>query len=491
MASKTSKAKAKNPSPNSNKKSIWQLLNSLSIWVYIPILLFTFAESYPKVFDEKIDLNGDNISYYILGQALEQGEGFSNIHIADKSAHNHFPPGYPVIIATVSKLFSNDIQFIKKVNGFFLLASVVLLFLLIQKITQNNHLAFIVALFTLLNYNLLQYSVIMMSEIPFLFCSLLTLYSFMRVDFQKALTKNYLFVLSILLVAVTYYIRSTGLALFGCMVLYLLINRYWSYLATLILGFASLLLPWVLRSKSLGGNTYMKQLFKKNPYRIELGDMEIVDWFTRLWKNFERYVTREIPSGVFNYIETPNYKVDVTTNEWIIGLVIVTIMLFGLFKLKKFRLLIAFYFVCSFGILLLWPDVWYGVRFSLPLIPLFLFMFTLGVYEIFSFILSRLKVSSTSPILAYTPLILLLAAPSFTEANKKLEALSKGVYRKSYQNYFDVAKWANQNLPKEAVVSCRKIQLFHLFSGTYTTGYASTLDTEELINKLVENNEIL
>jgi len=441
--------------------------------------------SYNNVFDKKIDLNGDNVNYYILGQALEQGKGFSDIHRSNERAHTHFPPGYPAIIAVTSKLFSSDIPFIKKTNGFFLLASVMLLFLIVYQITQNVHLSFIVALFTILNYNLLHYSVIMMSEIPFLFFTLLSLHVLTKVNFQKTLSKNYLFFLAILLVAASYYIRSMGLALFASIALYLLVKRYWQYLITFVAGFTALIIPWTIRSKSLGGSSYIGQLIRKNPYRSELGNMELMDWPVRFWNNFERYVTREIPSGVFNYIGAPNYKTEITSSEWIIGLLILAVMLFGLFRLKKFRLLITLYFTCSFGILLLWPDAWFGIRFSLPLVPLFLLTFLTGMYELVIMVLTITKTLPSSPVITLSPLIFLFAIPSFAEPNKKLEEFTEKPYDARYQNYFDVAKWAKLNTPEKAVISCRKDQLFYVFSNRYSIGYGNSLDAEKFIEDLV------
>ena len=56
-------------------------------YVYGAILLLTFFNIYSKVFDEKVDLNGDNVSYYILGQSIATGQGYSNI-FSNHTTHN-------------------------------------------------------------------------------------------------------------------------------------------------------------------------------------------------------------------------------------------------------------------------------------------------------------------------------------------------------------------------------------------------------------------
>ena len=59
------------------------------------------------VFDASIDLGGDNAGYYILGKALHEGFGYTNIHLPGMPPAQHFPPGYPLILSllmTVSML---------------------------------------------------------------------------------------------------------------------------------------------------------------------------------------------------------------------------------------------------------------------------------------------------------------------------------------------------------------------------------------------------
>ena len=479
MASKKRKDQAE-------KKSLFERFNAVSKWVYLPVLFFTFISFYNQSFDKKVDLNGDNVSYYILSQAIADGEGFTNIHQPQQTAHNHYPPGYPFILATASTLFTDNIDFLKKVNGFFLILSIGLIFFIVLEITENTHLAFVVSLFCILNYHLLRYSVIMMSEVPFLFFSTLVLWLLLKTDFEKAIKTNYTFLGLVLVLAATYYIRSTGLALFGGIALFLLIKKHWSYLIGLVGGFIALILPWFIRSQSLGGSSYAKQLVRKNPYRPELGTMELSDWFTRFWENLQRYITREIPSGLFNYISTPQYKEEITTEEWVIGLLILAVILFGLFRLKRFFYILLFYFGASFAILLLWPDVWYGIRFVLPLIPFLLFLFTYGLQQLFVLIAQLAKNQKFQTAAFYLPLFLVVFVPSYTEPLEKLELIGKANYTKAYNNYFNLAKWIRINTESDAVTSCRKGQLFYLYSKKPTVGYLNTLNAEELVEDLAE-----
>ncbi|WP_321288193.1 hypothetical protein [uncultured Sunxiuqinia sp.] len=477
--SKSVKTKKK----NKIDKKVW---DKVFVIVYVLILVVSFFKTYDRIFDKKINLGGDNAAYYILGNAIESGQGFTNIHTKEKVAHNHFPPGYPAVIAAVSTIFTNDILFIKKVNGFFLLASIGLLFLILYELSGSIHVAFITSLISLLNYHLLSYSVIMMSEIPFLFFSLLSIWLVTKLNLNKVFYKNPLFPLLLVTIAITYYIRSTGLALVIGIVAYLAFKKKWAYIATLIGSFFLAIFPWYLRNKELGGNAYVKQLIRKNPYRPELGQMEFGDWFTRFWHNLERYITREVPSGTFNFIPNANYKEAISSTEWVIGLAIVAIMLFGLFRTKKYFNLIFFYLASYFGILLLWPEVWYGVRFMLPLIPLFTFLFIHGIIELLTLTAQRiLKLKKPQVVQIAVVILVLISSSSYaSKAVDLLEKKAESTYPDKYKNYFELAEWIKANAPDSAVTCCRKGQLFFLFSNKYVTGYKNTLDTEEQIEYL-------
>lgn len=447
--------------------------------IYSVILLVAFFVSYVAVFDKKIDLNGDDTNYYFLGKAIASGKGYTNIHEFGQSPHNHFPPGYPVIIAGICKFFSDDLGFVKGVNGFFLLASIVLLCLITWKIRQNIHLTFLVALLSLLNGHLLEYSVNTMSEVPFMFFSLLCILLTLNTSFEKPVYKNHLFGLLVICLSFTYHIRSTGIAMLIGVLAYLVLKKNWSYTVACLAGFVLLALPWYIRGSGLGGNSYLGQLVMKNAYRPELGKMELTDWLQRIGNNMLRYVSREIPSGIEGM--KIDYDAPVHVMETIKGAIMVQMILFGLWLLKrKTENLLSFFMLSYMAILFLWPGVWVGVRFLLPLLPLLLFLLFNGLFETVRWTLSKLKVKNYQTITAVV--ILLVAAmliKSYAHPIKELKKAAKNDFPANYKNYFDLAAWAKANTPDSSVFCCRKREMFFLYSGRLTTGYLPTVNTEE------------
>ena len=183
-------------------------------WPYL-LLIGVFLLIYPAIFDKKIDLGGDNAGYYILGKALSQGEGYTDIHLPERTPANHFPPGYPVIVSAFL-FFSDSLVFQNLVNGFFFLGSVLLLYRLFEETTRNKTIALLGAAFALLNGHLLRSATIMMSEVPFLFFSLLVLHALLRWErSEKPFWKSRLFWAVIVFSVASYHIRTAGIALVG------------------------------------------------------------------------------------------------------------------------------------------------------------------------------------------------------------------------------------------------------------------------------------
>ncbi|EDP96325.1 glycosyltransferase family 39 protein [Kordia algicida OT-1] len=453
---------------------------------YISILLLAFLKIYSSIFDEKISLVGDNASYYILGTAIANGEGYTNIHHKEKEAHYHYPPGYPLLIAGVSKVFSNDIISIKNFNGILLFGSILLLFFLVKCLTENNNIAFAVSFITLLNYHILEYSTIMMSEIPFLFFSLVGILLTLKIDFSKPVFKNGRFVLLVICVTFSFYIRSVALALLISIAFFLLLKKHWKYLYSFIGGFALLYFPWMLRNWNAVGNTYVSQLSLKNPYQPELGTVSFSEIIDRIILNLERYITKEIPSGLVQVGDIIYDDVAVPIIIWFLGFLLLGGIAFGIYKLPKFRILIASYILAFFGLLLLWPSVWYGTRFLVPIIPLLLFLLIFGILQLL--MLLRKKVASRR-IRYFVPVTMVLILSIWTfaygkQSIPKLKEKAAGVYANNYKNYFEIAKLINKKASENTVTSVRKEGLFYLVSEKYVTGFQKTLDREAQIEYL-------
>ena len=451
--------------------------NVQSVIVVITISI-VFAGVYSNIFDKKFDLNGDNANYYILGKALATGAGYINLYDIKKKPNNHFPPGYPVIISGIIKVFGDSPASIKVANGLFLLLTLIGLYFLVKQITNRHSTAIIVTLLVLLNSHILRYSTIIMTEIPFLFFTVITLLVFIRINYNKALWQDFYLILVIVMLAVSFYIRTSGITLILSILFFLLLTKRWRHAIVIAIGVFLLVLPWQLRNQNIGGSTYINQLSMVNPYRPELGNAGLFDYVNRLGDNISRYITKELPAATLA-ITKPDYRRSATVSQWLYGILFLTLIIFGIINLKKYKLLILTYLAGTLTILWLWPDVWVGTRFILPSVPFLLLGLVNGLQEV----LLRFIPVKTNKLILWLPVVIAFLLISDI---KTLHQFAKAEPGAAWANYFNMAKWAKANLPANMVIACRKPAMFYLYSNSYTVNYMYTENAGELMADLVK-----
>lgn len=272
-----------------------------------------------------------------------------------------------------------------------------------------------------------------------------------------------------------------GVALLFGYLLYFLLKRKWQLLIFFSISFAAAAIPWVIRAQKLGGSSYVKQLKMVNPYLPELGQADIFNFTERMAGNFCRYVAREIPSAVFPAWE-PAYHTPLSFLEWFLGILILFLIAYGIYSLPRYRWLIAGYVSATLGILLLWPEVWIGVRFSIAIIPFLMLGFFHGSYAMFNRGFQTAK-QKRHP----QALWLILASFIYLTPVRALHDQAKAPYTAEWSAYFEVADWAKNNLPENKLVSTGKPGLFYLYSNSSVMRYRFAKDPAIVIADLEKN----
>ena len=446
------------------------------LWIALGFLVCYFA-----IFDSKLDLGGDNAGYYILGQSIHSGQGYTDIHLPGAPSASHFPPGYPVLLA-VFMTVSDSFDFLKWMNGLLFLGALFMLQRLFQRMTQNHILSWVVLGLTLLNAHLLRSSTILMSEIPFLFFSVATLSCLVKWrSSEKPFWQSPWFWAMLVLSSMSYHIRTAGLALIAGIGLYLLFEKKWSAAVSYGLGFIVLALPWFLRGKALGGNPYLEQLIQVNPYRPEEGILSLGGWVDRIKTNGWRYLSQEIPNGLFPKLDVV-YSQEEPTGFFLYGSLFVALIIYGSFKMPKLRMMWAGYLTASAAIFLLWPEVWFGVRFMQPLIPFLLLSAAVGAMEALKWAQIRLN----GPKWIASPYVLAGMALIQLSAVSTLRATSQDPVGSQYMNYFNLGRYVSNNLPSDAIIATYKPAMFYLYAQRPCVRFPSLEDNAAFIERLKE-----
>lgn len=431
-----------------------------------------FALVFGYIFDQKLNLGGDNASYYILAKSISSGQGYSNIHFPTPIPNTHFPPGYPLILAAFMVVGLGSITALKIITGLFLWGSLLLFYKLCNQFVASPLLAAFTAFLVLINYQVLYYSTIMMSEIPFLFFTLLAIWLFLKLDGQKNWQKLPIFYFFVLVLAFTFHLRTIGIALVLGLMLGWVFSKQWQKALAASTGFVLLSLPWFLRNANIKGSSYVQQLFMKNPYKPEEGLMFPSDWFTRIFENAKRYAGIEVPYTFFPEITVAYYGEGVQY-YYFLGIPVLALMVFGWFQISHHKTMLTAYLAATFSILLLWPEVWFGPRFMLPIFPLMALLVVLGTKGLLEKIVRR-------PIAIWWLLpILMLYLPKLAYLNY----VAKAGTLPEYKTYFNTAEWVQKNTPENAVIITRKPELFYIYAERaclnypYIVNHTAFLDT--------------
>ena len=469
--------------------------------IYIVLIGLIFLINYSKVYDNKVSLMGDNVTYLSMAKSLADGEGYRIQFLADEPLQLSYPPLYS---ATLSLFLEADVPIqeslsvAKKINGFFLLGSLIVAFLLFSKLTNNQHLAFLVCAVLLFNTHLLAYSFIVMSEMYFLFWAMLSLLFLVYEDFKEPWYKSHYFLLSIITLTLGYYTRTIGLTLFAGMIIYFIFSRKWSYLMATIVSFVVLAMPWHYYVASNGESFYVNQIFSKNPYQPELGMMNSLgDWLTRVIDNLERYLNVEFFDAVFgvksDFSQGESSDLNLSFLGLLQGVLLCVVSIYGCLKLPKFKFLILGFIIGTMAVVLCWPSVWYGPRFIIPLIPIITLCFFHGIFKLMETLNQSLKSQWKTESFSFSffsalPFFIFSIVFMIPGYNQLIETANSD-FSSKYKLYFSLAEWSSKNTSESAVIACRKPGLFYFFSNRKTIRFIDEED-EIIAYEYLKNNNI-
>jgi hypothetical protein len=511
--------------PLGEEKKFFGLSSRSLNMVMIIVISLVFWSTYSYIFDSKHDLNGDNLVYYSLGQAIHQGKGYVNIMSFNETPHTHFPPGYPFFISVLMNV-TDSAAAIKFVDGIMFFFSVLLLFSIFKKISGQVWISFVSCLIISGHPEIHRFATMMMSEMLYLFLTMLMTWIVLGVEPSTAFSeknkkKN---IIKLVVFAVCfgyiYLVRTMGasfllsvlLVLAGQSVWYLFKglkakaeNPLWwkngllSALLFLVVGIASLGIyksAWDARNASVGvtKSEYMGDFQGK----AGGGKMETTaDWTTRIKKNFELYITSWIPKAVIS----PETEVDIdaspTSSAWLGGILLFGVILLGALTLKD-KYLFILYMGITFAVLMVWQEQYSGLRYFLTVIPLVIFSFVYGLWRVIRFIYQRFFKKQPAQVWQYALCIILplLVVSHYSKGAQAQHEVAKykdwkdavNVIGPAGAEYIAACEWIGKNLPKDAVVACRKPEIFYMYSGYHKAqGILRDGKPEEILGYLIKN----
>jgi hypothetical protein len=189
----------------------------------------------------------DDAIYAVLAKSIATGQGYRLLNLPGAPNATHYPPGYPLVLAALWRLWPNfpdNIVLFKFANAFFLAGAAWATF-----VFSRRRLAWpvwgsaVAAIAGTLSIVVLLITGVVLSEPLFMVCLLAAL--LLAEQAADGVRSSSAFAAGVALGAVTL-VRTIGVAGVGALVLVLLVRRKWVPAAAAACGALILLVPWQL-----------------------------------------------------------------------------------------------------------------------------------------------------------------------------------------------------------------------------------------------------
>jgi hypothetical protein len=246
-------------------------------------------------------------------------------------------------------------------------------------------------------------------------------------------------------------------AIFG----WLALQRRWRALTVSAIALGVPALAWWMRGRGAPGS-YAAEFWLIDPYQPTLGTIGVFDLVPRAVANLVGYVTRHGPGGVVG----PGGGAVAA-----LGIALTAAALYGWVRTVRERVGPAELFLPLYaGLILLWPVVWSGDRFALPLYPLVFFYGVVAARDLAGRVPRML---GSIAMVAAMLTILVPAGGAWARAMTEARACARVVgvegpwacYGAGVAAFVEAADWAGHALPEGASVMTRKPSHFYVLSG--------------------------
>ena len=423
---------------------------------------------------------GDNAGYLSLAHSLATGAGYVEAWDPALAPHTKYPPLYPALLAGAMGLGAEAWITFKLLSLLLVTVSVMVCFAwvrdrhgVVMAMGVSAVLAFSPAFLWSTNW--------ILSDPLFLALTLACLWSFHRSE-HVAVPSRWILAGCVFAILSTF-TRTAGLPLVLAVGAALGLARHWRALAGFAVAFVAPNVFWWLRSRAGGEAQYVSEFWMIDPYQPDLGQAGIGDLGARVLENLQGYVLVHIPAGL-----SPWSGGALTA----LGLVLMAAALAGWVARIGVRWTVVELFTpLYFGLILLWPAVWSGDRFALPLYPLVLF------YAGEAILGGARRVDPRLPVAAGVIALAVLLVPSVQSWGQSVSGAITcrgvvrqvgpfGCYAEGFRQFVTASRWIGENAPDGSAVFSRKPRILYTLSGVRSRTYPLSSDPERFFREARE-----
>ena len=481
-------------------------------YIVITIVFYIFVSC--LLLNPDLPVGGDCPYYLILAQSIASGQGYKDIYYPGNPPNTSYPFFYPLLLSLILAFFPKTVIGLKFVSVIFGTASLVAIYILFSdkhhRGTQNTK--FVASDLKPVTYNLergtwnwlllllvatnlwfLGFSALIMTEMVYIFFSLMTLLLLEKYGGQSRLFDKTLFIAAFSM-AITFFTKPIALSISVAVFVHFMIKREYRKGFLLMGLWFFLISPWIYR------NIVISRTDASCNYFVQFSSgqqLSIINIGKRIIWNIVHY-SREIPSLLFPAFFLNSSRLEMPGYFWflygelnelkpsffqlphflVILLAIffcVTILWGFMFQFGKKRLIEKYVFF-YISILMLFPSRFYiysANRYLLPLLPFILDYFLRGFFSVLKKSrLSRLMIKRSSLFVIFIIFITGLLCDSWLikrnigyilDYNHLSNVERKDYYNSWYDDYFIAGEWVKKNTFAHSVVMHHYPAPFYLY----------------------------
>ncbi len=442
----------------------------------------------------------DSATYIMLGKSLITGNGFKYMDIP----HTKYPFMFPLMLSPIIGLFGRNFLLMRLLIVMMALGSIGLTFWLFRR-NFDTWLGLGIMLMTAASYPLMYECTRILSDIPYMFLSLLSLILIGPYAREDRWSSRFGYISAALILA-SFFTRYIGLALFAGAVSYLLLDSRGSLplrLKKVALISIIFLIPaslWMVRGAVLrrisppppGLREFLS--YERELVVVDAGDphsrtVRLDEFISRVKQNNQQYqdLAADIASGK---------NTDSRRRAQVISAILLCGFIYCLIRRRTIFEYYVFFYVLAYVV---WTSL-QGTRFLVPIIPFIFYYFIRALWlipEVLSLLIRKLsadrfvwkdkyRLLGKRLILAVLVVILIRCNWS-SDVNIIRAEHTKPYYTGSAASFLDAVAWVRGNTGTDAVIVSGRAPWVYMLSDRKTFTPPWVENTKEIMTSIREN----